>query len=119
LSCVPIPGNLAKWLAIAPRSERRVWPHSKAWFFEAIRNAATEVKLKWAHNALRHSYITYRLAEIQDLNRVALEAGSSPKMVHEHYRELATPDQSSAWFSIAPARGDKVIAISAGQEAVA
>lgn len=116
---VPIPENLAKWLAIAPRSERRVWPHSKAWFFEAIRNAATEAKVKWAHNAPRHSYITYRLAEIQDVNRVALEAGTSPKMIHQHYRELATPEQAHTWFSIAPAMTDKVIAISAGRETLA
>jgi integrase len=112
---VPISDNLARWLAIAPRSAERVWPHSKAWFFEAMRNVASDAKIKWKQNALRHSFISYRLAEIQDVNRVALEAGNSPQMIFRHYRELATPEQARTWFSIAPATSNKVIAISAGQ----
>jgi integrase len=99
---VPITENLTKWLAIGPRGGARVWPHSKAWFFEAMRNAADNAKIKWKQNALRHSFISYRLAEIQDVNRVALEAGTSPQMIFRHYRELATPEQAKSWFKIAP-----------------
>jgi integrase len=113
---VPISDNLARWLAIAPRRAERVWPHSKAWFFEAMRDTASDAKIKWAQNALRHSWISYRLAEVQDVNRVALEAGNSPQMIFRHYRELATPDQARTWFSIAPATEDKVISISAGRK---
>jgi integrase len=113
---VPISDNLARWLAIAPRRAERVWPHSKAWFFEAMRDTASGAKIKWTPNALRHSFISYRLAEIQDVNRVALEAGNSPQMIFRHYRELATPEQARTWFSIAPATGNKVIAISAGRK---
>jgi integrase len=112
---VPISDNLAHWLAIAPRNAERVWQHSKAYFFEAIRNAASNAKIKWKHNALRHSFISYRLAEVQDVNRVALEAGNSPQMIFRHYRELTTPEQACTWFSIAPATSNKVIAMSAGQ----
>src|SRR5205085_8332115 len=32
---VPIVDSLSRWLAIAPRNGERVWPHSKAWYFEA------------------------------------------------------------------------------------
>ncbi len=113
---VPISDNLARWLAIAPRSAERIWPYSKAWFFEAMRNIASDANIKWKQNALRHSFISYRLAEIQDVNRVALEAGNSPQMIFRHYRELATPDQARTWFSVAPATGNKVIAISAGRK---
>jgi integrase len=113
---VPISDNLARWLAIAPRNAERVWQHSKAWYFEAMRNAASDAKIKWKQNALRHSFISYRLAEIQDVNRVALEAGNSPQMIFRHYRELATPEQARTWFSIAPAASEKVIAISAGRK---
>jgi integrase len=113
---VPISENLAHWLALAPRNGVRVWPYSNAWFFEAMRNASSDAKIKWKHNALRHSYISYRLAAVQDVNRVALEAGNSPQMIFRHYRELATPDQARTWFSIAPATGNKVIAISAGRK---
>src|SRR6266436_1737005 len=105
---VPISENLARWLAIAPRTDVRVWSLSKAWFFEAMRNAASDAKIKWKQNALRHSFISYRLAEIQDVNRVALEAGNSPQMIFRHYRELATPEQARTWFCVLPDAG-KVI----------
>ena len=112
---VPISDNLARWVTVTPRTKECVWPHSKAWFFEAVRNVASEANIKWKQNALRHSFISYRLAEIQDVNRVALEAGNSPQMIFRHYRELATPEQARTWFSIAPPASEKVIAISAGR----
>jgi integrase len=99
---VPIAENLARWLAIAPRSHAHVWPRSKDGYFEAQRNAATQAGIKWKQNALRHSFISYRVAELQDVNRVALEAGNSPQMIFRHYRELATPQQAKTWFAIVP-----------------
>ena len=56
----------------------------------------------WPNNVLRHSYISYRLATIQDANQVALEAGNSPAIIFKHYRELATEDEAENWFSIVP-----------------
>src|SRR5207249_2503318 len=69
---VPVFDNLSRWLAITPRGGTHAWPHSKDRFFKAMRKAADNAKLKWKQNALRHSFISYRLAEIQDVNRVAL-----------------------------------------------
>jgi len=57
----------------------------------------------WKHNALRHSFISYRVAETQDVAKVSLEAGNSPQMIFQHYRELVQPDAAKAWFSIMPA----------------
>ncbi len=113
---VPIFDNLARWLAIAPRNGARVWPRSKWVFFKALGRTAGAAEITWKQNALRHSFISYRLAEIQDVNRVALEAGNSPQMIFRHYRELATPEQARTWFSIAPATSNKVISISAGRK---
>ena len=113
---VPISDNLARWLAIAARKGEHIWRHSKAWFFEAMRTTAGAANITWKQNALRHSWISYRLAEIQDVNRVALEAGNSPQMIFRHYLELATPEQARTWFSIAPAASEKVIAISAARK---
>jgi integrase len=110
---VPVSDNLAQWLAIAPRNGERVWLHSKPWYFEALRNAADDAGVKWKTNALRHSFISYRLAEIQDVNRVALEAGNSPQMIFRHYRELTTPQQAKTWFATAPEQAPNVVPISA------
>jgi integrase len=111
---LPVADNLAKWLAIAPRSQERVWPHSKGHFIREIARATRESGLRWKCNGLRHSFISYRLAEIQDVNRVALEAGNSPQMIFRHYRELATPEQAATWFAIVPQAAAKVVPIELG-----
>jgi integrase len=56
----------------------------------------------WKHNALRHSFISYRVAQTQNVAQVALEAGNSPGMIFKHYRELVQPDEAKAWFAIGP-----------------
>ena len=65
----------------------------------------------WKHNALRHSFISYRVAQVQNVAQVALEAGNSPRMVFSNYRELVRPADASAWFSISPAAGDKLLVL--------
>ncbi len=56
----------------------------------------------WKPNALRHSYASYRLADIKDAARVALEMGNSPAMFFRNYRELVTEQQAAAWFGVLP-----------------
>jgi hypothetical protein len=58
--------------------------------------------LTWAKNGLRHSFISYRLAILYDTARVALEAGNSPEVIFESYRELVMPEAATAWFEIKP-----------------
>ena len=56
----------------------------------------------WKHNALRHSFISYRLAAVPNTAQVALEAGNSPQMIFGHYRELVRGMDAEKWFSITP-----------------
>jgi hypothetical protein len=56
----------------------------------------------WKHNALRHSFISYRVAQIQNVAQVALEAGNSPRMVFSNYRELVRAADAEKWFGITP-----------------
>ncbi len=60
------------------------------------------VPFAWKHNALRHSFISYRVADIQNVAQVALEAGNSPQMIFKHYRELVRPAAAKEWFTIRP-----------------
>jgi hypothetical protein len=55
-------------------------------------------QVKWKKNALRHSFISYRVAAIQNVAQVALEAGNSPQIVFAHYRELVRPAEAKALF---------------------
>lgn len=98
---VPIADNLTRWLRPL-RSDGLLWQNTKAMFHKTRLRVAAEAEVKWKQNVLRHSFISYRLAELQDVNRVALEAGNSPQMIFRHYRELATPVQAATWFAIAP-----------------
>lgn len=71
----------------------------------------------WKHNALRHSFISYRVAAIQNVNQAALEAGNSPQMIFRHYRELVRPADAKAWFGIEPDADGKVTVIPKADEA--
>jgi hypothetical protein len=63
----------------------------------------------WKHNALRHSFISYRCAAVQNVAQVAMEAGNSPGMIFSHYRELVTADEAGTWFAIAPEQPANVV----------
>jgi integrase len=58
--------------------------------------------LEWKHNALRHTYISARVAESGDVPRVADEAGNSPQVIRTNYLKRLRPVAAIEWFAIAP-----------------
>jgi integrase len=73
-------------------------------------DAAREIKpLEWKHNALRHTYISARVAETGDVPRVADEAGNSPQVIRSNYLKRIRPAMAAEWFAIAPVAADNVI----------
>ncbi len=96
---VPINDNLAAWLELVDR-EGKVIPDKD--LFRQATALARKRGLRWPRNVLRHSFISYRVAQIQDVNQVALEAGNSPNIIFKHYRELVTEEAAGEWFSIGP-----------------
>jgi len=102
---VPLPDNLKAWLA--------PWRKQTGLIIESEDKSgalnelalASGVSGGWRQNALRHSFISYRVAETGDVARTALEAGNSPKMIFRHYREVVTEDAAKVWFSITPPDG--------------
>ncbi len=114
---VPISANLAKWLA--PFRDRT--PEAPVVRFadigQQIRDMAaktpTRSALTWKRNALRHSFISYRLAEIQSAAQVAMEAGNSETMIFKNYRDVVRPETAREWFAIEPltAEDGKIIAM--------
>jgi integrase len=105
---VPILPNLAAWLKDPAKKSGKIFAPTRAYFHELQREISKRTKTKtlpalpWKHNALRHSFISYRCADIQNVAQVALEAGNSPAMIFSHYRELVTADDAKKWFSIQP-----------------
>lgn len=68
----------------------------------ALHRVMRQVGFKLKRNGFRHSCISYRVAEINDINRVALESGNTPPIIFQHYRELVGPDEAQAWFGVMP-----------------
>lgn len=111
---VPIVANLKAWL------EDRTKPRGPVVELANVANALRRVvaatrpvdvrnpenvlppRVEWKHNALRHSFCSYRLAEVKSAAEVALEAGNSPQMIFKHYRELVTEKEAKRWFGITP-----------------
>ena len=109
---VPISENLKQWLASHKQLQGKVCPYASMskqllWIAEAVHERWQKERppggFAWKHNALRHSFISYRVAQTQNVAQVALEAGNSPRMVFSNYRELVRPADAMRWFSIAPA----------------
>lgn len=114
---VPIKENLAAWLRDAERETGRVWPVAESEYYEKQAAAGKAAGISWKANALRHSFISYRVAESKDVAGASLEAGNSPKMIFEHYRELVTPEEAAEWFGILPTAGAANIVTLKGEAA--
>jgi len=124
---VPIHDNLAAWLAPCASRQGKVWPDSSILFYkrqeaiaaataveaDAERGVPAQKPVEWKSNALRHSYASYRFAQIGDAGRVAGELGNSAAVVHRHYRELVKPAEAERWFAVRPEVPDNVTALPA------
>ena len=99
---VPIVPNLAQWLAPYSGNVGSVWKGSDRILRGARAQTVKASGIAWKDNAARHSFISYRLADVQDVNKVALEAGNSATVIFKHYRELVKPEAAKAWFGVTP-----------------
>jgi integrase len=131
----PVADCAKAWLAAHARESGNVWPvdHTKArdlWTlarvragygpfftdFPPARDAQLDPKTKarrkdlkpWPANALRHSAISYRVAQEKDLAKIAYESGNSPGIIRRHYNGLASPDAAKAFFAIMPTVAENV-----------
>ena len=125
---VPITDNLRKWLMPHWKPNGPVCPYASMskqlmWLAENVDEGwkleNPPGNFEWKHNALRHSFISYRVADIQNVAQVALEAGNSPRMVFSNYRELVRPADAKRWFAIEPKVEGKVTVIPKVEENVA
>jgi integrase len=108
---VPILPNLKSWLLPLCQRAGPVcrWKNLQ----KPIAALEAASKVEWKTNALRHSFISYRLAQVQSAAQVALECGNSPTMIFRNYRELVKPSDAESWFAIAPVKSENIIALAA------
>jgi len=106
---IPIHENLRQWLNPHYAERGAVAPFANMakqllWLAEAA-------EVEWKHNGLRHSYVSYRTAETQDIPRVSYEAGNSPRVIERNYLKRVVPAEAQRWFSINPPIKSNIIAL--------
>jgi len=100
---VHMPDNLVKWLTSIEADKRTgpICPSKKP--NQATSQAAAAAGVRWTHNGLRHSYISYQMALLRDAAKVAEQCGNSPAEIQSSYKANTTESEAKKWFAIEPA----------------
>jgi hypothetical protein len=67
-----------------------------------LRAVTRAVAVPWPHNATRHSFVSYHLAQFQNAGKTALDAGHTEQMLFAHYREIVQPAAAAEFWAIRP-----------------
>ncbi len=95
---VPILPPLLSWLTEYQHHKGKIIDNIKLAY--RLSETSRKTKVPWKKNALRHSFASYRLAEIQNAPQVALEMGNSPAIIFSNYRELVPREQAKLWWNL-------------------
>ena len=118
----PIPANAAEWLRQHLNREGRVAGLSDPNKLSvAIRKDVNDARekaglprdFKWRKNGLRHSFISYRCALLDNIPKVAAEAGNSVDQIHATYREVRTKEEAEEYFGISPQLAENIVSMKA------
>jgi integrase len=101
------PSTIA-WLIPHSRPSGRVCEldHTANAIVRAKRRAGLPAGRGLLTNALRSSFISYRLAETNDIGLVSREAGNSPDIIRSNYLELVSKAEATRWFEIWPTKSE-------------
>ena len=97
---VPVQENLKAWLLKHRKDSGPICEYSNT--TKQLLKASAETGVDWKRNALRKSFISYRLASIADIARVAREAGTSAEKIESNYDKTVLPAEAVKWFAITP-----------------
>lgn len=96
---VPLIPAAQAWLAAAGKPEQVVELNSKARM-----RLCQRAGLTWSADVTRHTFISNRLALLQDDAQVGREAGTSKEMIHRHYHSLKMPAEARQWAALRPGK---------------
>ncbi len=103
----PLTDAAAAWLANWKGKKGQIIDLDK--LYQRLGGICKTAGVKWKNNALRHSWITYRLAMSKDTMRTAVEAGNSPQIIRSNYDAVASEQEGKLWFSVMPKTAANVI----------
>jgi integrase len=115
--CVELPSEITK---TNRRRSVELFPNAVAWlkplvgtttaplgltptvYCRRLKAAAKVAGIEWDENLLRHSFGSYRLAQIKNVAQVAEEMGNSPQVVRTHYQNLVRPEAVADYWKVTP-----------------
>jgi integrase len=106
---VPLSNNLAAWLQHLRGASGPVSQYTNLANLYARLSARSGVS--WKRNALRHSFISFRVALTKNIPQVAYEAGNSPEMIQRHYLKVVTEAAAKQWFAVLPKHASNVVSL--------
>jgi integrase len=96
--------SLAAWLRPYRGSEGQVSNQTldaHTWSFMQLRKV---LEIPSRKNGLRHGFVSFHYALHGNENLTAAQVGTSPQMLHAHYKGLATKAEAEKWFDVRPAK---------------
>jgi integrase len=103
----PLTPACKAWMASQTRRTGFAWKGTEEEYQIEMRAVLEAAGVKGIYDGARHSFISYRTAEIRDVARVADECGNSPNVIKKHYREIVTGEGAKVFFSIRPVKKRK------------
>ena len=96
---VPLSDAAVRWLTLCSTREGPVCSNLA---IDRIRDIGRTAGFELPDNCFRHSFISHQVAQTGNVAETALEAGNSPRVIFQHYRELFTKEEGEAWFTLVP-----------------
>jgi integrase len=106
---IPTCPALAAWLEPYRGRTGPVWTKGYDMLHEDFAALRESLGMPNRHNGLRHAFVSAHFAAYSDENLTAAQAGTSPQMIHAHYKGLLTKAEGEAWFAVSPAQPANVI----------
>jgi integrase len=114
---VPMSANLKAWLLKVRKKSGPVCPFAKV--ENELEGLCKRSGVTWKHNCLRHSAISYRIAETGDVPRIADESGNSAYVIRKNYLSRRKPWQAAQWFGIMPGEASNIVYLPTAEDAKA
>lgn len=107
---VDIEDNLLQWLLPRQQAAGPVAPDGQKWR-SRLDHIRELTKVKWPHNAMRHSYASHHLIKHGDAAKTAFQLGHGRdvSMLFEHYRSLIKTEEAEMYWQIRPVARDNAL----------
>lgn len=113
---VPFTDTCKAWIFSQLRRKGPAWLGKSVDKNDIMRELYAIAGVKSIHDGFRHSFISYRCADIRDVAQVADECGNSPNTIKKNYREHVTAASAKKFFALRPeSPAENVTSIEAGR----